>query len=423
MTDLNWITVQRRVADLIPYEYNPRILTEERRKILTDSIGKFNLVEIPVIDFDNVVIAGHQRLKVLFDLERGQELIDVRYPNRKLTELELKEYNVRSNVQIGHWATDVLEEVFADIDLLSLGLNVEDFKMPDSLMKELNPEQESDFEPVLPREPISVLGDLYEFHSPSKRLVHRLHCASSTDSDAIAKLMDGKLAACVNTDPPYNVDYQGKTKESLKIENDSMDNASFYQFLYDFYTNCFMIMEAGAPIYVFHADSEGANFRQALKDAGLKLSQCLVWVKNSMVMGRQDFHWKHEPVLYGWKEGAAHKWYSDRRQTTVLEFDRPTRNDEHPTMKPVQLISYLLEQSTQRRDIVFDGFGGSGSLLISCEQLQRQCYAQELDPRFIDVHVRRYAKYMQENNLPFKIFRNGEELSLEELGRFANPES
>ncbi|QHL87417.1 DNA methylase [Nibribacter ruber] len=423
MTDLIWSTVQRRVSDLIPYEYNPRILTPERRQILAESIGKFNLVEIPVINQDGTVIAGHQRLKILFDLERGEELIDVRYPNRLLTELELKEYNVRSNVQIGHWDTDVLEDIFKDIDLAGLGLNVEEFKMPDSLMKELNPEQESDFEPVLPRVPVSVEGDLYEFISPSKRITHRVHCASSTDSDAVAKTMNGQLAALVITDPPYNVNYEGKTKESLKIENDSMDDSSFFQFLHDFYTNCYLFMEAGAPIYVFHADSEGANFRTALKDSGLKLSQCLVWLKNSMVMGRQDYHWKHEPILYGWKEGAAHKWYSDRKQTTVLEFDRPTRNAEHPTMKPIPILLYMLEQSSQRRDIVFDGFGGSGSQLIACEQLQRQCYSQELDPRYVDVHVRRWVKYMQENNLPYKVLRNGEELNHEQLAGFANPEA
>ncbi|MDX5511360.1 MAG: DNA modification methylase [Hymenobacteraceae bacterium] len=418
-----WETVQRRVKDLVPYEYNPRILTEERKQKLRESFEKFNLVEIPAINLDNVLIAGHQRIKILLDLERGDELIDVRCPNRMLTETELKEYNITSNVPVGFWDRDVLEEAFADIDLESLGLNITEIQLPDSIMKELRPEEEQAFEPVLPRVPVSVLGDEYEFISIEKKLEHRLLCSSSTDSDATAKLMQGELADLVLTDPPYNVDYEGGTKEKLKIDNDKMSPEQFRQFLYDFYSNSFIFMKAGAPIYVFHADSEGANFRQQLVDAGLKLSQCLVWVKNSIVMGRQDYHWQHEPILYGWKPGAAHRWYSDRKQSTVLFFDRPTRNDEHPTMKPLPLLCYLLEQSSQRRDIVYDGFGGSGSLLVSCEQLQRQARVQELDPRFADVHVRRYAKYMRDNNLPFIIKRNGQELTAAELAGYEEPQA
>ncbi|QNF34356.1 DNA modification methylase [Adhaeribacter swui] len=423
MTDLQWETVKRQVKDLVPYEYNPRILTPERIQKLKESFEKFSLVEIPAINLDNILIAGHQRIKVMVDLGWSEQYIDVRCPNRMLTEKEMKEYNITSNVPVGFWDRDILEEVFSDIDLADLGLDLSEIKLPDSLLKELHPEEEQDFEPILPREPISVLGDLYEFQSIEKKLVHRVHCASSTDSDAVAKLLAGKMVNLLITDPPYNVDYQGGTKEKLKIENDKMDNDSFYQFLYDFYCNCFLFLEPGAPFYIFHADSEGANFRQALKDAQLKLAQCLIWVKNSIVMGRQDYHWQHEPILYGWKEGAAHKWYSDRKQSTVLEFDRPTRNAEHPTMKPIPILTYLLEQSSQRRDIVADFFGGSGSTLIACEQLQRQCYAQELDPRFVDVHVRRWVKYMRDNNLPFTVKRNGVELDGTELSRFDEAQS
>nr|WP_243900241.1 site-specific DNA-methyltransferase [Hymenobacter defluvii] len=224
----------------------------------------------------------------------------------------------------------------------------------------------------------------------------------------------------VVTDPPYNVDYQGKTKQALKIQNDKMDGNAFYQFLYDFYTNAYAHMAPGAPIYVFHADSEGANFRLALKDAQIKLAQCLVWVKQAFVMGRQDFHWQHEPILYGWKEGAAHSWYSDRKQTTVLKFDRPGRNADHPTMKPLDILEYLLECSSKQDDVVFDGFGGSGSLLIACEKLQRGCHAVELDPAYADVHVRRYVQFMRDNQRRFTITRNGEELSEAQLDAYVN---
>ncbi len=197
-----------------------------------------------------------------------------------------------------------------------------------------------------------------------------------------------------------------------------MSNGSFYQFLYDFYTNCFAHMKPGAPIYVFHADSEGANFRQALKDAGLKLAQCLVWVKQSFVMGRQDYHWQHEPILYGWKEGAAHTWCSDRKQSTVLNFDRPSRNAEHPTMKPLDILEYLIECSSKPGAVVFDGFGGSGSLLIACEKTGRQARLVELDARYVDVQVVRFVKFMRDNQRRFTVVLNGKELSDGELAAY-----
>ncbi|MGI4871509.1 MAG: DNA-methyltransferase [Janthinobacterium lividum] len=281
------------------------------------------------------------------------------------------------------------------------------------------PAEEQAFEPVLPPTPVSVLGDVYEFHSEGQALLHRLVCGSSTDSDVVARALgEGELIDLVNTDPPYNVDYEGKTKAALKIANDSMGDSDFYQFLRDYYTNCFTFMRPGAPIYVFHADTEGANFRRALVDAGLKLSQCLVWIKQAFVMGRQDYHWQHEPILYGWKEGAAHTWCSDRKQTTVLHFDRPSRNSEHPTMKPVDILEYLVECSSKPRAIVFDGFGGSGSVLITCEKTGRKARLVELDPRYVDVMVRRWAKFMRDNERPFMVLRNGEQLTEQQLAAY-----
>jgi len=231
-----------------------------------------------------------------------------------------------------------------------------------------------------------VLGDVFEIGQ------HKLICGDSTQTDTFGKLFDGQLADMVVTDPPYNVAYQGKTKDALTIENDNMGDKDFYQFLYDFYTALGSYSKAGGAWYVWHADSEGANFRQAMKDAGIMVKQCLIWVKNSMVMGRQDYQWKHEPCLYGWKEGAAHNWYSDRKQTTVLDFNRPSRNAEHPTMKPVELFAYQIKNSSKAGDIVADAFGGSGTTMVACHQLNRKGYIVEFDPKYCQVIIDRMQK-------------------------------
>lgn len=412
MSDLIWTTEKRMIKDLVPYEYNPRKLTESRKKKLEESLQYFNLAEIPAVNTDNVIIAGHQRIKVLMEIGRGDEEIDVRVPSRTLSEEEFKKYNIISNVPTGFWDLDVLDEAFADIDLLSLGLDVNNIEIPDTDdVIGLKEEEEGEVDPEPRRHVVTVTGDLYEFHSITKKLTHRVQCADSTNSDAVAKLMGQAKIDLVHTDPPYNVDYTGGTSEALKIENDKMSSEDFYRFLYDFYVTTSIFMREGAAIYVWHADSEGHNFRGALVNSGLKLAQCLIWVKNSMVMGRQDYQWKHEPVLYGWKLGAAHNWYSDRKQTTVLEFDRPIRNADHPTMKPLELCEYLLANSAKRGQNVYDGFCGSGSTLIAAEKLRQNCYAQELGPEYVDVIIRRYVNYMRENELPFKITRNGEELT------------
>jgi DNA modification methylase len=417
---LDWHNSQRRVRDLVPYEFNPRKLSEAGYARLKASLEYFGLVEVPVIDADGVVLAGHQRLRILLDLGRGDELIDVREPNRKLTQEEFKRYNVTSNVAAGEWDYEGLLTNFGDLDLAAI-LDTNAFDALKTLAMSLEvPAEEQEFEVVLPEQAETVLGDVYEFHSEGRGLVHRLVCGSSLEMDVVAKALGaGVLADLTLTDPPYNVDYQGKTKKALKIENDKMTNGSFYQFLYDFYTAAYAHMRAGAPIYVFHADSEGANFRQALVDAGLKLSECLVWVKQSFVMGRQDFHWQHEPILYGWKEGAAHTWCSDRKQSTVLQFDRPSRNTEHPTMKPLDILEYLLGCSSKDEAVVFDGFGGSGSLLLASEKTNRQARVVELDGRYCDVHVHRWVKFMQDNQRRFTVLRNGEELDDEQLAAYA----
>jgi len=236
-------------------------------------------------------------------------------------------------------------------------------------------------------EPVSRLGDVYSLGN------HRLMCGDSTVLSEVECLLGGGgKSDMLLTDPPYNVDYVGKTKDALTIQNDKKDDSGFRQFLTDAFVNATAVMKPGAVFYIWHADSEGYNFRAACKDAGWQVRQCLIWNKNSLVMGRQDYHWKHEPCLYGWKEGASHLWASDRKQTTVLNFDRPQRNGEHPTMKPLARLAYQITNNTKGEDLVLDLFGGSGSTLIACEQLGRKCCMMELDPKYCDVIVKRWEE-------------------------------
>jgi len=417
---LEWHNEKRKVKDLIPYEFNPRTLTEEKKEKLIKSLEKFNLAEVPAINTDNKIIAGHQRVKILLHLNRGEDVIDVRVPNRELTEQEFKEYNITSNVPAGYWDLDILEEHFADIDLEELGLFVGDIELPEDIVpEELKPEEEGEFDPEPPVEPITQTGDVYELRSIKKNITHRIICGDSTLKETYDKVLKEDRINLTVTDPPYNVDYEGgRDKKRDKIANDKMADNTFYQFLYDFYIQAYEFSRPGAPIYVFHADTEGVNFRSALVDAGFKISQCLIWKKNSIVLSRQDYHWIHEPCLYGWKLGEAHPWYSDRKQRTVLEFDRPLRSEEHPTMKPVELLSYLILNSSQQRNIVFDAFLGSGSTLIACEKNWRICRGIELDPKYSDVEVRRWIKYMIENELEFQVVKNGTRLGKEDLREY-----
>ena len=238
--------------------------------------------------------------------------------------------------------------------------------------------------PDAPAEPITKVGDLWLLGE------HRLLCGDSTKADDVTRLMNGRKADLWLTDPPYNVAYTGKTADALTIDNDSMGDADFRAFLVQCFQIAFDNLKAGGSYYIWHADTEGLNFRGAIADCGETLRQCLVWQKNVMVMGRQDYHWQHEPCLYGWKKGASHGWYADRKQTTLLVFDRPSRSTEHPTMKPVRLFQYQIGNSTAPQGLVFDSFLGSGTTLIACQELGRTCYGLELSPSYCDVIVARW---------------------------------
>lgn len=249
------------------------------------------------------------------------------------------------------------------------------------------PEGDEDAVPEIPKDPVTRKGDVWLLGK------HRLLCGDSTSIDELEKLCNGLKVDMWLTDPPYNVDYEGKTKDALTIENDKMNDGDFRQFLTDSYTAADTVMKPGAVFYIWHADSEGYNFRGAAQDAGWKVRQCLIWKKQTMVMGRQDYHWKHEPCLYGWKEGAGHLWASDRKQTTIMEFDRPFRNAEHPTMKPIDLFEYQMLNNTKGGDIVLDSFSGSGTTIIAAEKNGRIGYGMEFDPKYCDVIVERWQEY------------------------------
>lgn len=377
------------IEKLKPAEYNPRKdlkpEDEEYQKI-KKSLIEFGYVAPVIVNSDMTVIGGHQRLKVLKEL--GYTEIECNVVD--LDKEKEKALNIALNKITGEWDNTKLEELLAelketDIDMDTTGFS---FDEVDNMLKDITGSKEDDFDVDQAlneiEEPTSKPGDIWILGR------HRLMCGDSTQKEDVLHLMNKQDADMILTDPPYNVNYEGGTKEKLKIENDNMNETEFYNFLIDAFRNMFENVKPGGSVYVFHADTEGLNFRNALKTVGFKLAQCLVWVKNTFVMGRQDYQWRHEPILYGWKEGAGHYFVDNRKQSIVLEFDKPNRNAEHPTMKPIDLLVYLIKNSSKENDIILDLFGGSGSTLIAAEQIQRTCYTMELDPKYCDVIIRRW---------------------------------
>lgn len=296
-----------------------------------------------------------------------------------------------------------------DVDMLNVELaNITeidmtefDFEIPDAFASDEAVEDGYDEE--LPEEPKAKLGDIYQLGR------HRLMCGDSTDPECVKALMDGNLADLLITDPPYNVAYEGKTKEKLTIQNDKMENSDFRQFLRDAFSAANTVLKPGGVFYIWHADSEGYNFRGACADIGWTVRQCIIWNKNTMVLGRQDYQWKHEPCLYGWKDGSGHLWASDRKQTTVIDFKKPVASRIHPTMKPIGLFDYQIQNNTKGQDIVLDIFSGSGTTIMACEQNGRCAYAMELDPRYVDAAIDRWEKFTGEKAVLLNREENDEE--------------
>jgi DNA modification methylase len=383
---------------------NPRTIKKDQLEKLKRSIKSFpEMMEkrpmVCVTDKDGKIfpLGGNMRLKAIKEL--GFEEIKKEWVifADEWTEDQRREFIVKDNASMGSWDFDALAEGWNIDDLEEWGVDLDLNKF-----EELKAEEDN-FEVKLSEDPKTVLGDLYEIGE------HRLLCGDSTTTDSYLKLMDGELGDMVLTDPPYNVAYVGKTKETMTIKNDSMSGDDFYTFLYDFYTALSTATKKGGAIYVWHASSEIVNFARAMVDAGWLLKQQLIWVKNSLVMGRQDYHWKHEPCLYGWLDGGSHNWYGDRKQSTVIEWDKPLRNGEHPTMKPVGLFAYQIQNSSKAGDIIIDAFGGSGTTMVASHQLGRRCYTLELDPKYCDVIIDRMIKL----DPTLRIKRNGVDITNE----------
>ena len=379
----------RQIADLIPYARNARTHSDEQVAQIAASIKEFGWTNPILVDGENGIIAGHGRLAA------ARKLGNTEVPVIELTglsEAQKRAYILADNklaLNAG-WDTDMLIEELKELKEMDFDLELTGFsdkEISDFLVEEVEGLTDEDAVPDVPEEPKTKLGDIYQLGK------HRLMCGDSCSLTDMEKLCDGQPVDMWLTDPPYNVAYEGKTKDALKIQNDSMGDDQFRQFLRDAYVTADLVMKAGAVFYIWHADSEGYNFRGAAHDAGWKVRQCLIWKKSTMVMGRQDYHWKHEPCLYGWKEGAGHLWATDRKQTTILEFDKPSRNGEHPTMKPVALFEYQMLNNTKGGDIVLDSFGGSGTTLLAAEKHGRYARLMELDPKYCDVIVKRWEDF------------------------------
>ena len=367
---------------------NPRLIKDQKYAKLKASLeADPEMMELrEVIAYDNdgelVVICGNMRLRALKEL--GVKEVPVKVLPKETPPEKLRAYTIKDNVGFGEDSWDDLANDWDAVELEEWGLELPDL-FEDAQEVEA---QEDDYEsPDIDTVQTDIVpGDLFEIGE------HRLLCGDSTTTDSYDRLMQGEQADMCVTDPPYNVSYEGKTEDKMKIQNDSMSASDFYQFLYDFYTALTTCTKKGGAIYVWHASTEVVNFAKAMMDAGWLLKQELIWVKNSMVMGRQDYQWKHEPCLYGWLEGAAHNWYSDRSQTTVIEYNRPNRNAEHPTMKPVGLFGYQIQNSSKRGDIVIDPFAGSGTTMVACEETGRKARVIELDPKYCAVIIDRMIK-------------------------------
>lgn len=395
--------IEMDLSELKPAEYNPNYMDDDELKKLDKSLCEFGFVD-PIIYHvpTKIIIGGHQRqiTKYAQGKKRGFSLIlgDIGWFFTD-QEIELKDdnkikaLNLALNKIKGQFDQVKLESLFHglklegfdtsltgfdNVELLELETNIANKK---EIIEDNYDPDEADIEPRVKK------GDLWQLGR------HFLFCGDATNTLEMDDLMNGKKANLIITDPPYNVDYTGGTPDQLKIKNDKMDTKAFYQFLLESFTNIYQAAADGASIYIFHADTEGLNFRKAFTDSGFRLAQCCVWAKQSIVMGRQDYHWQHEPILYGWKPTSKHHWYSDRKQSTLWNYNKPQKNKEHPTMKPIELIAYPIKNSSQINDIILDPFGGSGSTLIACEQLQRTCHTMELDPHYCDVIINRWEQF------------------------------
>ena len=390
------------ISKLIPYINNARTHSKEQITKLRSSLREFGFINPVIIDNDYNVIAGHGRIEAA-KLENIKEVpcVFVDY----LTPAQKKAYIIADNrmAMDAGWDEELLRIEIESLQAEAFNIELTGFEEQEiaaifDSVEEGIQEDNFDIEEALSKPNITKKGDLWILGN------HRLICGDSTKQQTYTLLMNDKKANLVVTDPPYNVNYEGNAG---KIKNDNMKSDAFYQFLLDAFRNMENVMENDASIYVFHADTEGLNFRKAFADADFYLSGTCIWKKQTFVLGRSPYQWQHEPCLFGWKRKGKHQWYSDRKQTTIWEFDKPKRSDEHPTMKPIPLIAYIIKNSSMSNCIVLDPFGGSGTTLIACEQTGRICYTIELDEKYCDVIVKRYIEQSGNTENVF-VIRNGE---------------
>ena len=405
-TEMKLVPIDR----LVPYINNARTHSPEQINKLRSSLREFGFINPVIIDRDYGVIAGHGR--ILAAKEEGITEVPCVFADY-LTEAQKKAYIIADNrmAMDAGWDEELLRveiealqaEAF-DVSLTGFDPNEIDDLFKENLKDGLH-DDDFDIEAELKKPTFTKAGDVWTLGR------HRLVCGDSTKKETYDILMDGKKANLVLTDPPYNVNYEGTAG---KIKNDHMANDAFYQFLLDAFTNMEAVMADDASIYVFHADTEGLNFRRAFADAGFYLSGCCIWKKNSLVLGRSPYQWIHEPVLFGWKKSGKHAWYAGRKETTVWEYDKPKKNADHPTMKPIALLAYPIMNSSMTNALVLDPFGGSGSTLIACEQSERTCYTVELDEKYCDVIIKRYIEQAGSAE-SVTVFRDGVTLRFDEV--------
>ncbi len=379
------------IDKLVPYARNARTHSKEQILQLRASLRDFGFVNPVIVDKDLNIIAGHGR--ILAAKEEGVKEVPCVFAEH-LSEAQKRAYIIADNrlaLNAG-WDAEMLSVEISDLQGVDFDISLLGFDDAElnKLLGDIDGVQDDDFDvdAELQKPATTKLGDLWLLGN------HRLVCGDSTKAETFELLMDGKQANLTVTDPPYNVNYEGTTG---KIKNDNMGNEAFYDFLFASFKNIEAVMAKDASLYVFHADTEGLNFRKAFSDAGFYLSGTCIWKKQSLVLGRSPYQWQHEPVLFGWKKSGKHNWYADRKQTTIWEFEKPKKNTDHPTMKPVTLVAYPILNSSLTNCIVLDPFGGSGSTLIACEQTNRICHMIELDEKFCDVIVKRFYQNFPEN--------------------------
>ena len=397
---------------LNPADYNPRKKLkpgDREYESIRKSIEEFGFADPLVVNSDMTIIGGHQRLTVASDMgytEVPCAIVDV-------DKTQEKALNIALNKITGEWNKELLADLIKELQEADFDMGKTGFEPPEieqlfnSVHDKKITEDDFDVDAELAKPNVAQAGDIWLLGK------HRVICGDSILPETYEKLMDGNRANLVMTDPPYNVNVE---ETAGKIKNDNMADEDFYKFLFAAFVNMEQSMEADASIYVFHADTQGLNFRKAFTDAGFYLSGCCIWKKNALVLGRSPYQWQHEPCLFGWKKDGKHQWYSDRKQTTIWEYDRPKSSKEHPTMKPIALMAYPIQNSCMSNCIVLDPFLGSGSTLIACEQTGRICYGIELDEKFVDVIVNRYIE--QRGSLEdIFVLRNNMKISYQNLGK------